>query len=74
MHAADAGYHQDCKTFFRSKYVKLLASKASETLEVDTGLESVKKPSWITRKKCGVELIFTVCTERAVVLNAAEEL
>ena len=74
MHAAYAGHHQGCKTFFHSKYVKLPASKASETLEVDTGLESVKKPSWITRKKCGVELIFTACTERAVVLNAAEEL
>ena len=29
--------------FFHSEYVELLSSKASETLEVDIGLESVKR-------------------------------
>ena len=44
LHATDARYHQDWKTLFlHSKYVELLASKVSETLEVDIGLESVKK-------------------------------
>ena len=44
LRAADARYNQDCKTLFlHSKYVELLASKSSETLEVDIGLESVKE-------------------------------
>ena len=44
LHAADARYHQDWKTLFlHPKDVEQLASKASEPLEVDIGLESVKK-------------------------------
>ena len=43
FHAADARYHQHIKALFHPKYAELLASKASETLEVDIGLESVKK-------------------------------
>ena len=43
LHAADARYHQYCKALScHSKYVELLVSKASKTLEVDIGLESVK--------------------------------
>ena len=44
LHAADTRYYHCCKALsLHSKYVELLGSKASETLEVDIGLESVKK-------------------------------
>ena len=44
LHAADARYYQYCKALsLHSKYIELPGSKASETLEVDIGLESVKK-------------------------------